>query len=105
MLSNLTLEFGPLKQVLIENGGARQLALLVTSMEPQVRLQSCWALVSLLFLADTRVKLALLERLPTHNIVALLHDSDSHIQEQALALLRNLFHKVSRFASRSLRKY
>lgn len=90
ILCNIVLDFSPMKQTVLANGGVDKLASLVSSMDSNLRLNAAWALKNLLFQADSEVKAKVMSVLTYKTIETLMNDNESNIQEQCLNLLRNL---------------
>ncbi|KAJ3097819.1 Armadillo repeat-containing protein 8, partial [Phlyctochytrium bullatum] len=89
-LCNIVLDFSPMKKTVLENHGVERLVSLVHSSEPNLRLNSVWALKNLLYLADSEVKATVMASLTWEGLRNLINDNEICIQEQALSLLRNL---------------
>ncbi|KAF6158591.1 hypothetical protein GIB67_040105 [Kingdonia uniflora] len=89
-ISNIVVDFTTHKSIFIECGGVTQLVELSKSMDSTLRLNSVWALRNLMFLAGNNFKEGILEELTASTLASLICDPEPPIQEQALALLRNL---------------
>ncbi|KAF3515698.1 hypothetical protein DY000_02059225 [Brassica cretica] len=89
-LSNIVLDFSSPKSTFIEYGGIKQLIELSKSMDPNARCSALRALRNLMFLADNKRKELFYSEVKAQGFVSLISDPEPTVQEQALALLRNL---------------
>ncbi|OMO81686.1 Armadillo [Corchorus capsularis] len=89
-LSNIVVDFTTRKSIFVQCGGIKQLVLLARSMEPAVRSNALWALKNFVFLADNRLKEGVFSELTASLLSSLICDPEPSVQEQALALVRNL---------------
>ncbi|EPS63177.1 hypothetical protein M569_11608, partial [Genlisea aurea] len=89
-VSNIVVDFIPKKVLFIQCGGLKRLVHLSQSMESVIRLNALWALKNLTFLVNNRCKEEILLELSTSNMASLITDPEAPVQEQALALTRNL---------------
>ncbi|KAJ3202354.1 Armadillo repeat-containing protein 8 [Entophlyctis luteolus] len=89
-LSNIVLDFSPMKKSVIENGGVEKIVQLLKSDDSEVKLNAVWALKNLLYLANSEVKSKVIQEMGWDLLKKLLADNNPGIQEQALNLLRNL---------------
>ncbi|XP_058224207.1 uncharacterized protein LOC131333588 [Rhododendron vialii] len=89
-ISNIVVEFSKHKSVFIQCGGVKQLVQLSKSMESAIRLNAVWALRNLMFLSDNRCKEGIFLELTASTLTSLICDPEPSVQEQALALVRNL---------------
>lgn len=89
-ISNIVVDFTKHNSDFIRCGGVKQLVELSMAMDPVVRSHSLWALKNLTFLADSKCKQAVLSELTASSLASLIRDPESAVQEQALALVRNL---------------
>ncbi|KAI8573189.1 hypothetical protein RHMOL_Rhmol01G0259400 [Rhododendron molle] len=89
-ISNIVVEFSKHKSVFIQCGGVKQLVQLSKSMESAIRLNAVWALRNLMFLSDNRCKEGIFLELTVSTLTSLICDPEPSVQEQALALVRNL---------------
>ncbi|XP_056169177.1 uncharacterized protein LOC115678060 isoform X1 [Syzygium oleosum] len=89
-ISNIVVDFTKHKSNFIHCGGVKQLVELSMAMDPVVRSHSLWALKNLTFLADSKYKEVVLSELTASSLASLIRDPESAVQEQALALVRNL---------------
>jgi hypothetical protein len=92
-LCNIVLDFSPMKKVVLESGALSRLVTLLDSMDPALRLNGLWALKNLAYEAELPLKEAIMKELTSETLYRLVFDTDLAIQEQALALLRNLVYK------------
>ncbi|PON59058.1 Beta-catenin [Parasponia andersonii] len=77
----------PLVQLLDDSCTSVQLS---KSMDSDLRLNALWALRNLMFLADSASKESIFGELEASSLASLVSDSEPLVQEQALALVRNL---------------
>ncbi|XP_019091304.1 PREDICTED: armadillo repeat-containing protein 8 isoform X2 [Camelina sativa] len=89
-LSNIVLDFSSPKSSFIEFGGIKQLIELSKSMDPNARCSALRALRNLMFLADNKRKELYISDVNAQGFACLISDPEPPVQEQALALLRNL---------------
>jgi len=92
VLCNLVLDFSPVK-TLIANDTillSKLVRLACSSSSSELKSNILWALKNLLYLADPTIKAALLGQFNPQELISLLNDMDSSVQEQALTMLRNL---------------
>ncbi|XP_051143565.1 uncharacterized protein LOC127259988 [Andrographis paniculata] len=89
-ISNVVVNFVPHKFLLMQCGCVKQLVQLSKSMESTIRINAVWALKNLMFLVNEKCKEEILLELTTSTLTSLISDPDASVQEQALALVRNL---------------
>ncbi|PIA48490.1 hypothetical protein AQUCO_01400820v1 [Aquilegia coerulea] len=89
-ISNIVVDFTNRKSVFIQCGGLKDLVLLSKSMDSTLRLNSVWALRNLMFLAESSNKERIVSEITASTLTSLVCDPEPFIQEQALALVRNL---------------
>lgn len=95
-LCNIVLDFSPMKKIVIERGGVKQLVSLVQSSNEDLRLNAAWALKNMLFQTDIETKKGVMQHLGWNTLIKydlltrILRDEDISIQVQALNLWRNL---------------
>lgn len=89
-ISNIVIDFTRRKSNFIHCGGVKLLAELSMAMDPVVRSHSLRALKNLTFLADRKCKEVVLSEITASSLASLIRDPESAVQEQALALVRNL---------------
>ncbi|KAH7860635.1 hypothetical protein Vadar_015911 [Vaccinium darrowii] len=89
-ISNIVVEFTKHKSVFIQCGVVKQLVQLSKSMESAIRLNAAWALRNLMFVSDDRCKEGIFFELTASTLTSLICDPEPSVQEQALALVRNL---------------
>ncbi|VYS48758.1 unnamed protein product [Arabidopsis thaliana] len=89
-LNNIVMDFSSPKSSFIEYGGIKQLTELSKSMDPNTRCSALRALRNLLFLADIKRKELFYSDVKAQGLACLISDPEPPVQEQALALLRNL---------------
>jgi hypothetical protein len=96
-LCNIVLDFSPMKKVIIEKGGIRQLVALLGSRCTELRLNAAWAMKNMLFQADFATKKNIMsvlgwENLKKYNLNSLriINDSNVELQTQGLTIFRNL---------------
>lgn len=89
-ICNIVVDFATQRSVFIKCGGVTQLVQLSKSMESTVRINSLWALRNLMFLADNQCKEEMFLELSASTLSSLITDPEPLVQEQALALVRNL---------------
>ncbi|KAI8903788.1 armadillo-type protein [Gorgonomyces haynaldii] len=89
-LCNIILDFSPMKQVVIGQGGVKRLVELLRDPHTTLRLNAVWALKNMLFQTEYAIKVAVVQELTWNGLLSLLNDSELQIQEQSMCLLRNL---------------
>ncbi|XP_059665279.1 uncharacterized protein LOC132311397 isoform X2 [Cornus florida] len=89
-VSNIVVDFTTQKSTFIQCGGVKQLVQLSKSMDPMIRVNAVWALRNLTFLKDNRCKEEIFLELTVSTLASLICDPEPSVQEQALALVRNL---------------
>ncbi|KAL3620395.1 hypothetical protein CASFOL_035307 [Castilleja foliolosa] len=89
-ISNVVVDFMTHKSLFMQCGGLKQLVQLSRSMEPDIRVNAVWALKNLAFLINNRCKEEILLELSLSTLASLVTDPEALVQEQALALVRNL---------------
>ncbi|KAE8682947.1 F11M15.21 protein isoform 3 [Hibiscus syriacus] len=89
-VSNIVVDFTTHKSVFLQCGGMKQLVQLAKSMESVVRSNALWALKNFVFQADNRLKEGVFSELTASLLTSLICDPEPSVQEQALALVRNL---------------
>ncbi|XP_014502530.1 armadillo repeat-containing protein 8 isoform X1 [Vigna radiata var. radiata] len=89
-ISNLVIDFTPQKSKFIQCGGIKELVHLTKSMDSSLRLNAVWALRNMVFLADKMCKEKVFLELTVSSVASLICDPEPSVQEQALALVRNL---------------
>ncbi|ESW14466.1 hypothetical protein PHAVU_008G283500 [Phaseolus vulgaris] len=89
-ISNLVIDFTPQKSRFIQCGGIKELVQLTKSMDSSLRLNAVWALRNMVFLADKMCKEEIFMELTVSSVASLICDPEPSVQEQALALVRNL---------------
>lgn len=67
-LCNVVLDFSPMKRIVIERGGVKQLVSLVHSTNPDLRLNASWALKNMLFQTDLATKKEVMSHLGWSNL-------------------------------------
>ncbi|KAK8681270.1 hypothetical protein V6N13_053675 [Hibiscus sabdariffa] len=90
-VSNIMVDFTTRKSIFVQCGGMKQLVQLAKSMEPAVRSNALRALKNFVFQADNRLKEGVFSELTASLLSSLISDPEPSVQEQALALVRNLF--------------
>ncbi|KAJ6409137.1 hypothetical protein OIU84_008769 [Salix udensis] len=90
VISNIVVDFTTRKSTFIQCGGVKQLVQLTKSMHSTVRFNALWALKNMMFLADDRCKEGIFLELTGSLLASLISDPEPCVQEQALALVRNL---------------
>ncbi|MBA0650729.1 hypothetical protein Goklo_018115, partial [Gossypium klotzschianum] len=88
--SNIVVDFTTSKSIFVQCGGMKQLIQLAKSMESSVRSNALWALKNFVFQADNRLKEGVFSELTASLLSSLIRDPEPSVQEQALALVRNL---------------
>ncbi|XP_027152067.1 armadillo repeat-containing protein 8 [Coffea eugenioides] len=89
-ISNVVVDFMVQKTTFIQFGGVKQLVELSKSMDSTIRMNAVCALRNLMFLVSDRCKEAILLELTQSTLTSLICDPEASVQEQALALVRNL---------------
>ncbi|XP_022754249.1 armadillo repeat-containing protein 8-like [Durio zibethinus] len=89
-VSNIVVDFTTRKSIFVQCGGMKQLVQLAKSMESAVRSNALWALKNFVFLSDNRLKESVFSELTACLLASLICDPEPSVQEQALALVRNL---------------
>ncbi|KAI3461100.1 hypothetical protein Pfo_017763 [Paulownia fortunei] len=89
-ISNVVVDFMAHKSLFVQCGGVKQLVQLSKSMESAIRANAVWALKNLTFLVNNRCKEEIILELSTSTLTSLISDPEASVQEQALALVRNL---------------
>ncbi|KAF5193379.1 Armadillo repeat-containing protein [Thalictrum thalictroides] len=89
-ICNIVVDVTNRKSVFIQCGGLKELVLLSKSMDSTLRLNSVWALRNLMFLAESNNKERIVSEITASTLTSLVCDPEPSIQEQALALVRNL---------------
>ncbi|KAL3850122.1 hypothetical protein ACJIZ3_012004 [Penstemon smallii] len=89
-ISNVVVDFTAQKSLFMQCGGVKQLVQLSTSMESAIRANAVLALKNLAFLVNNRCKEEMLLELTSSTLASLICDPEASVQEQALALVRNL---------------
>ncbi|KAI3905637.1 hypothetical protein MKX01_036546, partial [Papaver californicum] len=89
-ISNVVVDFKIRKSTFIQCGGVKHLVHLSKSMDSVLRLNAVLALRNLMFLLDKNGKECILLELTVSTLASLICDPEPSIQEQALALVRNL---------------
>ncbi|XVF47388.1 hypothetical protein PTKIN_Ptkin03bG0104900 [Pterospermum kingtungense] len=89
-ISNIVVDFTTRKSIFVQCGGMKLLVQLAKSMEPVVRSNALWALKNFVFLADNRLKENVFSEITASLLSSLICDPEPSVQEQALALVRNL---------------
>ncbi|XP_022884155.1 armadillo repeat-containing protein 8-like [Olea europaea var. sylvestris] len=89
-ISNIVVDFTVHKSKFIHCGGVKQLVQLSKSMDSTIRVNAVWALKNLMFLVNSMCKEEILLELSPSMLISLICDPETSVQEQALALVRNL---------------
>lgn len=89
-LCNLVLDFSPMKETVLQEGGVKCLVELTVSEDQELKCNALWAIKNLLYLADTSIKMATMELLTFARLEELAQDPALTVQEQTLNLIRNL---------------
>mmetsp|Transcript_8555 Transcript_8555/g.24546 ORF Transcript_8555/g.24546 Transcript_8555/m.24546 type:complete len:680 (-) Transcript_8555:360-2399(-) len=92
-LCNMVLDFSPIKEQVLKNGGAQQLVHLSKSMHSGLRRHAVSALKNLIYQSDLNLKAAVIESLGWPTIKELVEDPEVEVAIEALNMLRNLLHK------------
>ncbi|CAL0335031.1 unnamed protein product [Lupinus luteus] len=88
-ISNIVVDFMPLKSTFMHCGGVKELVRLSKAMDSSLRLNAVRALRNMLFLTDKMCKEVLFVELTASSMASLICDPEPSVQEQALALVRN----------------
>ncbi|KAA3455354.1 armadillo repeat-containing protein 8 [Gossypium australe] len=88
--SNIVVDFTTRKSIFVQCGGMKLLVQLAKSMESSVRSNALWALKNFVFQADNRLKEGVFSEFTASLLSSLIRDPEPSVQEQALALVRNL---------------
>ncbi|KAM2057849.1 hypothetical protein ACFX16_030489 [Malus domestica] len=89
-IGNVVVDFTMRRSLFGLCGGVKQLVQLSRSMDSTVRLNAIWALRNLTFLADNACKQEIFMELTASSLASVICDPEPFVQEQALALIRNL---------------
>ncbi|KAF3452534.1 hypothetical protein FNV43_RR02967 [Rhamnella rubrinervis] len=89
-VGNIVIDFTTRRSSFVQCGGMKQLVELTKSMDSTVRLNALWALRNSMFLAETTCKEGIFLELTASSLASLVCDPEPFVQEQALALVRNL---------------
>ncbi|KAM1041056.1 hypothetical protein TB1_029620 [Malus domestica] len=89
-IGNVVVDFTMRRSLFGLCGGVKQLVQLSRSMDSTVRLNAIWALRNLTFLADHACKQEIFKELTASSLASVICDPEPFVQEQALALIRNL---------------
>ncbi|XP_052187285.1 uncharacterized protein LOC127798042 [Diospyros lotus] len=89
-IGNIVVDFKTHKSVFKQSGGLKDLVQLSKSMESTIRVNAVWALRNLIFLTDNKCKEEIFLELTVSTLTSLINDPEPSVQEQALALARNL---------------
>ncbi|KAK4709009.1 hypothetical protein R3W88_029934 [Solanum pinnatisectum] len=89
-ISNIVVDFLAHKTMFMKCGGVKQLVQLSKSMDPTIRVKAVCALRNLTFLVSDECKEEILSELTQLTLRSLICDPEACVQEQALALVRNL---------------
>ncbi|KAJ1568318.1 Armadillo repeat-containing protein 8, partial [Cladochytrium tenue] len=92
-ISNLVLEFSPLKQAVIAGGGVELLVALTERVDDdarELRLNSLCAIKNLLHQASLELMQEVIRVLSWTRLMSLVDESDRQVQDEALGILRNL---------------
>ncbi|KAJ0982324.1 hypothetical protein J5N97_010579 [Dioscorea zingiberensis] len=89
-ICNVVVDFAAQKLLYIQSGCIKQLVQLSKSMDSTLRLKAVSALRNVTFLADTISKESIILELTISTLASLICDSETAIQQQALALVGNL---------------
>ncbi|ORY90921.1 armadillo-type protein [Leucosporidium creatinivorum] len=88
-VSNLVLEFSPMRQLLIDQGCIKRICRLVRSTDPSLKLEALFALKNASYQSNSTFKRGLMEDLSWSLLAELIEDSNDRIAEQAICILRN----------------
>lgn len=89
-ISNVVVDFLAHKTMFMKCGGVKQLVQLSKSMDSTIRVKAACALRNLTFLVNDNCKEEILSELTQLTLRSLICDPEACVQEQALALVRNL---------------
>ncbi|KAK4356525.1 hypothetical protein RND71_025496 [Anisodus tanguticus] len=89
-ISNIVVDFLAHKTMFMQCGGVKQLVQLSKSMDLTIRVKAVCALRNLTFLVNGKCKEEILSELTQLTLRSLICDPEACVQEQALALVRNL---------------
>ncbi|KAJ8543802.1 hypothetical protein K7X08_025420 [Anisodus acutangulus] len=89
-ISNIVVDFLAHKTMFMQCGGVKQLVQLSKSMDLTIRVKAVCALRNLTFLVNDKCKEEILSELTQLTLRSLICDPEACVQEQALALVRNL---------------
>ncbi|OIS99082.1 hypothetical protein A4A49_03655 [Nicotiana attenuata] len=89
-ISNIVVDFLAHKTMFMQCGGVKQLVQLSKSMDSTIRVKAVCALRNLIFLVNNKCKEEILSELTQLTLRSLICDPEASVQEQALALVRNL---------------
>ncbi|CAN4119880.1 unnamed protein product [Withania somnifera] len=89
-ISNIVVDFLAHKTMFMQCGGVKQLVQLSKSMDSTIRVKAVCALRNLTFLVNNKCKEEILSELTLLTLRSLICDPEACVQEQALALVRNL---------------
>ncbi|CAH9050627.1 unnamed protein product [Cuscuta europaea] len=89
-ISNVVVDFVSNKSVFMQCGVIKQTVQLLKSMDSTIRVKAVRALRNLMFLVNNRCKEEILLELTQPTLICLICDPETCVQEQALALVRNL---------------
>uniref|UniRef100_A0A1D1YR12 Armadillo repeat-containing protein 8 n=1 Tax=Anthurium amnicola TaxID=1678845 RepID=A0A1D1YR12_9ARAE len=89
-ICNVVVDFKDRKTVFVQRECVKQLVQLSKSMDYTLRLNAVWGLRNLMFHSDKMGKEGVLCELTESMLAGLICDSEPRVQEQALALVRNL---------------
>ncbi|XP_059315265.1 uncharacterized protein LOC132065757 isoform X1 [Lycium ferocissimum] len=89
-ISNIVVDFLAHKTLFMQRGGVKQLVQLSKSMDSTIRLKAVCALRNLTFLVNDKCKEEILSELTELTLRSLICDPEACVQEQALAMVRNL---------------
>ena len=62
-LCNIVLDFSPMKNIVLENGGVEKLVSLLSSSDMNLKLNVVWALKNILYQADSVIKSKVMDHL------------------------------------------
>ncbi|XP_060216022.1 uncharacterized protein LOC132643578 isoform X3 [Lycium barbarum] len=89
-ISNIVVDFLAHKTLFMQCGGVKQLVQLSKSMDSTIRVKAVCALRNLTFLVNDKCKEEILSELTELTLRSLICDPEACVQEQALAMVRNL---------------
>jgi Armadillo/beta-catenin-like repeat len=87
-ICNVVVEFSPLKQTVLQDGGVSTLVGLLHSSDRTLCVNALWGLQNLLLKASVQVKRAVMAELTYDELFSLC--MDNNVRERALTLMRNL---------------